>query len=72
MSTHARPGERQEGMVWAPDPSGGVTVMRTSHMLIQPLHLQQQYKDLSHELVHNNLIIRYFRFLESILTYMNI
>jgi hypothetical protein len=47
-------------------------MMRTSHRLIQRLHLQPQWKDLSQELVHVNLTIRYFRFLELFLTYMNI
>jgi hypothetical protein len=44
-------------------------LMRTSLLLIQPLHLPQHilmhhhhYKDLSQELVHVYLIIRYFRF----------
>jgi hypothetical protein len=48
-------------------------VMRTSHLLIHPLHIQQNtYKDLSLELVPSNLTIRYFRFLELFLTYMRI
>ena len=37
------------------------------------LHLQpHKYKDLSLELVPNNLIIRYFHFLELFFTYMRI
>jgi hypothetical protein len=48
-------------------------LMRTSHLLIHPLHLQRNtYKDLSLELVPSNLTIRYFRFLELFLTYMRI
>jgi predicted phosphoadenosine phosphosulfate sulfurtransferase len=52
---------------------GGGVMMRTSHLLIHPLHLQwDTYKDLSLELVPSNLTIRYFRFLELFLTYMRI
>jgi hypothetical protein len=48
-------------------------VMRTSHLLIQPLNLQRNtYKDPSLELVPSNLTIRYFRFMELFLTYMRI
>jgi hypothetical protein len=48
-------------------------MMRTSHLLIHPLHLQRNtYKDLSLELVPSNLAIRYFCFLELFLTYMRI
>jgi hypothetical protein len=48
-------------------------LMRTSHLLRHPLHLQRNtYKDLSLELVPSNLTIRYFRFLELFLTYMRI
>jgi hypothetical protein len=48
-------------------------VMRTSHLLIHPLHLQQNtYKDLSLDLVPSNLTIRYFCFLELFLIYMRI
>jgi hypothetical protein len=37
------------------------SMMRTSHLLIHPLHLQRnKYKDLSLELVPSNLTIRYF------------
>jgi hypothetical protein len=40
-------------------------MMRTSHLLLHPLLLQpHKCKDRSLELVPNNLIIRYFRFLE--------
>src|SRR3954470_824981 len=49
------------------------SMMWTSHLLIQPLYLQlHTYKDLSLDLVPNNLTIRYFRFLELFLTYMRI
>jgi hypothetical protein len=49
------------------------SMMRTSHLLIHPLHLQQiTYKDLSLDLVPSNLTIRYFRLLELFLTYMRI
>jgi hypothetical protein len=48
-------------------------MMRSSHLLIQPLHLHRsKYKDLSLELVPINLTIRYFHFLELSLTYMRI
>jgi hypothetical protein len=48
-------------------------LMRTSHLLIHPLHLQRNiYKDLSLELVPSNLTIRYFCFLEVFITYMRI
>ena len=48
-------------------------MMWTSHLLIQPLYLQlHTYKDLSLDLVPNNLTIKYFRFLELFLTYMRI
>jgi hypothetical protein len=48
-------------------------LMRTSHLLIHPLHLQRNtYKDLSLELVPSNLTIMYFCFLELFLTYMRI
>jgi hypothetical protein len=46
------------------------SMMRTSHLLIHTLHLQQNtYKDLSLELVPSNLTIRNFCFLELFLTY---
>jgi hypothetical protein len=49
------------------------SMMRISHLLIHPLHLQRsKYKDLSLELVPSNLTIRYFCFLELSLTYMRI
>src|SRR4051812_39339660 len=55
------------------DPLGGMSLMWTSHLLIQPLYLQlHTYKDLSQDLVPNNLTIRYFRFLKLFLTYMRI
>ena len=48
-------------------------MMRTSHLLIYPLHLQRNtYKDPSLELMPSNLTIRYFRFLELFLIYMRI
>src|SRR3954463_14304467 len=48
-------------------------LMWTSHLLIQPWYLQlHTYKDLSQDLVSNNLTIRYFRFLELFLTYIRI
>jgi hypothetical protein len=53
--------------------SWDANLMRTSHLLIQPIYLQpHKYKDRSLELVPNNLTIRYFRFLELFLTYMRI
>jgi hypothetical protein len=48
-------------------------MMRTSHLLIHPLHLQwSKYKDPSLELVPRNITIRYFRVLELSLSYMRI
>jgi hypothetical protein len=50
-------------MIWIQEEG----MMRTSLLLIQPLHLwlpllmYHNYKDLSQELVHMNSIIRYFR-----------
>lgn len=57
---------------YIPKPLPEGELMRTSHMLIHPQHLQSHYKDLSQELAHANLIIRYFRFLERFFTYMRI
>jgi hypothetical protein len=69
-------GMRHAHGAWMPGYGGSRSktswnLMRTSHLLIHPLHLQwNTYKDLSLELVPSNLTIRYFRFLELILTYM--
>jgi hypothetical protein len=48
-------------------------LLRTSHLFIYPLYLQwYKYKDLSLEVMPNKLTIRYFWFLELLLTYMRI
>jgi hypothetical protein len=78
---HILPSAKQQGTHVQPDNACNIclgisislSLMRTSHLLIQPLYLQQhKYNDQSLELVQNNLTIRYFRFLELFLTYMRI